>query len=231
MNNYITKIFNPTYLCLLWRSPKEKEGFFAIAKIERKSNGSIIFYYLKDTEDYKNAQNRGFDGYSAFPEKDKIYTTNVLELFMRRLPPKKREDFKFYLNQLGLDQNIEIPDFALLGYSGAQLATDDFKLVYTFDNLEVPCEVVMGAVGVRHCLKDMSVLQLNERVNFVPDPTNIHDPNAIIIEYRGDKIGYVSRVQSESFLKILKIYNVSALIQKINGTEKRPKIWVKVSIS
>ena len=231
MNNHITKIFNPTCLYLLWRSPKEEEAFFAIAKIERQRDGNIIFYYLKDSEDYRKAQRRGFDSYPAFPEKDKKYTSNVLELFMRRLPPRKREDFKFYLEQLDLDKNIKITDFTLLAYSGGQLATDDFKFVYTFDNLEVPCEIIMETVGVRHYLKDRNDLQINEYVKFVPEPINEHDSNAIMIKLKNDKIGYVSRVQAESFLKVLKKYNVSALIHKINGTIMRPKIFIKVKIS
>ena len=230
MDNLITEIFNPLYLYILWRSPNEREGFFAVAQIERNNDNSIQLSYLKNTQDFIDAQERGFTGYPAFPDINKTYTENILNIFMRRLPPRKREDFKFYLNQIGLDSNIEIPDFALLAYSRAQLATDDFRLIFSFEGIKVPCEVIAEVVGVRHYKNNFSSIALNNKVTFEPEPDCQYDPNAIQVLYNGKIIGYISKVQAPSFGEILKTNKVSGTIQKLNGTAERPRIFIKISV-
>ena len=41
------------------------------------------------------------------------------------------------------------------------------------------------------------------RVQFVPDPTNEYDPNAISVCIYGEPIGYVGKEHCESFLKLM----------------------------
>jgi len=230
MSTLIKKIFEPKCLVLTWRSPNPDGGYFSIAKIQRLENGNIEFSYLVDNEEYKKALSLGFKEYSAFRKEKIKYTDHVLEMFTRRLPSRKRADFKDYLKQIGIDPSVEISDFALLAYSSAKLATDNFKIINTLDDLTMPCEIIMEVAGVRYYVKDKTSINIGDSVSFKEEPTNIYDKNAIQIIHADKVIGYVSKVQCKQFKYTLKKNNVEATVLKMNGTELRPTLYLKVNI-
>ncbi|WP_404361438.1 HIRAN domain-containing protein [Methylotuvimicrobium sp. KM1] len=73
-------------------------------------------------------------------------------------------------------------------------------------------------------LKDISV---GMNVDLVAEPENEHDHQAVRIEAMGNKIGYVNKVQSPAFIRWLQDDNtITAVIERINGTEERPLIYI-----
>ncbi|MCD6038940.1 MAG: hypothetical protein K0S27_340 [Gammaproteobacteria bacterium] len=73
---------------------------YIVAELNRMENG-INLTYLVNTEDFRKAQNKGFKSYTAFQDIHKIHH-NVLDAFMRRLPPRTRGDFSEYMEGLRL---------------------------------------------------------------------------------------------------------------------------------
>lgn len=119
-------LIEPTTLLLSWQAKTAKERYL-VAKIEREKD-NYRFIYLTDTAEFETSIKQGFCGYPAFSLKNKLHTNNVLDTFLRRLPPKTRGDYHHYLLQHGLPSPFPYSDFALLGYTGAKSPADGFVL-------------------------------------------------------------------------------------------------------
>lgn len=63
-------------------------------------------------------------------------------------------------------------------------------------------------------------------VDFISELDNHYDQNAVRIEVKGQKIGYVNRTQCAAFNRWLQHYSITASIERINGTTERPLIYV-----
>ena len=69
---------------------------------------------------------------------------------------------------------------------------------------------------------------------FIPEPNNIHDCNAISVNYSSDcsQVGYVSREQTFHLLKLLNVYTGSlSMISHKSENNYEFDMWVDVIIS
>jgi hypothetical protein len=111
------------------------------------------------------AQKNGFEPYPTFPDIELVYD-NVIDAFMRRLPPRKRGDFTKYLEGLRLLPNASLRDFTLLGYSGAKPPSDGFSIIHPFNNIDSCCELLLKVAGFRHIIKEPSSIQKGSQAKF-----------------------------------------------------------------
>lgn len=225
--NLIHHVMDPERLLLVWQSPESKSRMrFVVGELCHDESG-FVFRYLPNHPDFDKARVEGFACYPAFRKTEQEYRDGVLESFLRRIPPRKRGDFSKYLQQWRLAENIEISDFALLGHTGAKLPNDGFSLVNPFDNVNAPYEFYIEVAGFRH-QDGISLDDVEEgmRVDFVPEPNNMHDNHAVRVEAAGRKIGYVNKIQCAAFNRWLEQHAISAWIERINGTPERPLIYV-----
>jgi len=116
--NFIRHIVEPTQLLLAWQSSNEEYRSRYIVAELNLIESEVNLRYLINTKDFRKAQTKGFEGYPAFQDFNKIHH-NVLDAFMRRLPPRIRGDFSQYMEGFMLKPDTKLTDFALLGYSGA----------------------------------------------------------------------------------------------------------------
>lgn len=233
--NHLRHIVEPTGLLLTWQPADERapdRARRAVAKIENAANDTITFEYLADTADYKKALDAGFQGHPAFDLKNRIYSTGVTEALLRRLPPRKREDFPEFLRLHRLPHPFSYSDFALLAYTGARLPSDGFSIVPLFEPEVAPCDYIVEVAGFRHAPDaDLSNMKVDDSVQFVIEPDNLHDNGAVAIMHNGKRIGYVNRILKETFQNWLKLHNVSAKIARLNGNESRPLVYLWAEIS
>ncbi len=225
--NLIKHVPNPDRLLLVWQAPEGRSRARFVVGELRQQEGQLVFRYLSDTAEFKKACEEGFVCYPAFRKTNLEYTQNVLDSFLRRLPPRKRGDFGKYLEQWRLAPNVEISDFALLGHTGAKLPNDGFSLINPFDHIELPHEFYIEVAGFRYqpniSVDDISV---GMSVEFIAEPANEFNRDAVRIEVAGKKIGYVSDAQCKAFNSWLGRYSVSASVERINGTNERPLVYV-----
>ncbi|MGZ8911311.1 MAG: HIRAN domain-containing protein [Methylococcaceae bacterium] len=226
--NRIEHVIDPERLLLVWQAPEGKSRNRYVVGELRQSHGKVVFRYFPDTEEFKKASAEGFVCYPAFRKTSQEYNQSVLESFLRRLPPRKRGDFAKYLEQWRLAPHVEISDFALLGHTGAKLPNDGFSLINPFDNIEPPYEFYIEVAGFRYYQDNISIHDIAVSMNaeFIPEPDNEHDSNAVRIEVAGKKIGYVNKVQSKSFIRWLQHYSINASVERINGIRERPLIYI-----
>jgi hypothetical protein len=225
--NRIKHVTDPERLLLVWQAPEGRSRARLVVGELCQHEGQVIFRYLPDTEEFKKACALGFVCYPAFRKTSQEYTQNVLDSFLRRLPPRKRGDFGKYLEQWRLDPNVEISDFALLGHTGAKLPNDGFSLINPFDHIELPHEFYIEVAGFRY-QQNISVDDISVGMNavFVAEPTNEYSGDAVRIEVNGKRIGYVNNVQCKAFKRWLGQYSINASVERINGTSDRPLVYI-----
>lgn len=230
--NLIRHVHQPSRLLLVWQSPEGKSRKrFVVGEI-CLIDGNCVFRYLPNTDDFTNACVEGFMCYPAFRKLNQEYSENILETFLRRIPPRRRGDFNKYLEQWRLAPDAVISDFALLGHTGAKLPNDGFSLINPFDGISAPHEFYIEVAGFRYqktiSLEDILV---GMPVVFAVEPENEYDHQAVRIEVTGRKIGYVNKVQSPAFNRWLDSDIVTGVIERINGTEDRPLIYIYGRVS
>jgi hypothetical protein len=238
MTRILEHIIEPKRLLLTWQPVDES----ASARTRRvvgcleEIDGQSVFRYIKDSEDFHKAQEAGFEGYPAFRINDvKESHIGAIESFLRRVPPRKRDDFGKYLTQHRLPMPFGYSDMTLLGYTGARLPSDGFSFVPDFAPEDVPCDFLLEVAGVRHVLKDhpdfdLGSLQLLEPVSFQTQVENEIDPDAITILHDGRPIGYVNRALRKTFRSWLDTKQVTATIERLNGKPERPLVYLLVQV-
>lgn len=232
--NRIQHIIEPTRLWLVWQPgeldyrPRRRH---IVGEIVRYDDGALL-QYLTDTEDFKKAVKAGFVGYPAFKLGDPVHKLGVIDTFMRRLPPRKRDDFHEYLERYRLPEDFSGSDMALLGYTGAKLPSDGFEIYADLAEASTPFEIVLEIAGFRHQSEYRpSDLAVGESVEFVPDPENAHDSMAISIRRNGKMLGWVSRQHLHEFHEWYRNgFSVSGVIERINGTPERPLVYIFVKV-
>jgi len=203
-----------------------------VASLTPDVDGRVTFQYLDNTPDFKHATSAGFEGHPAFNAKSSPITNGVLETFLKRLPPRKREDFSDFLAMHRLPDPFKFSDLALLGYTGARLPSDGFALVPVFpDNVE-QCDFILEVAGFRH-EPDASTtaLGLGDNVQFHEEENNPYDPGAIAIFHKGMRIGFVNRILKSQISKWMHNCRLSGIIDRINGKPSRPLVYVRISVT
>lgn len=228
---FIEHIIEPTKLLLAWQSSDEKQRtHYVVAELNRIGD-EITLTYLVNTDDFRKAQNKGFESYPAFQDINKTHH-NVLDAFMRRLPPRSRGDFSQYMEGLRLKPETQLSDFALLGYSGAKLPSDGFSIIHPFSNVNHACELLVEASGFRHIQKNHDGIKINEEASFVKEFNDATQEEAIRIIINGKPIGYVTRGLLPTFFDWLNSERIiGAWIEKVNGTPGKPTVYLYVKIS
>jgi hypothetical protein len=230
---HIEHIVEPEKLLLSWQTsqPGKNRGRMFVAELIRKGDDADLVYLL-DSNEFRMAQSLGFKEYTGFSANQRIHE-KVLFAFIKRLPPRSRGDFRKYLDSLRIQNDADISDFALLGYSGAKLPDDDFEVIHTFENAVPPFEFLLHVQGYHYYAEQLPFdsIKLEQEATFQAEPENKFDPKAIKIIVGGIHAGYVCRGRLESFHKWFEMgYKIDASIERKNGTAERPEIYLYVSI-
>lgn len=229
--NVISHIVEPDRLLLTWQGQEGSSRARRVVGELRRNADGVSFHYLRATPDFEAAQNEGFQGFPAFKVDDRIHVSDVLEAFLRRLPPRTRSDFGEYLRQQRIDPFTEISDFALLGYTAARLPGDSFALVHTFDEASGPFEFVTEVAGFRYASSlGVEAVHVGTPVTFQPEPSNRVDPKAIRVMYGPEVLGYVNRCQTGMFARHLAERSISAVVDRVNGRPDRASIYLFVKV-
>lgn len=222
--NIIEHIYEPSRLLLTWHhSMPEKPRTNRIVGEIFKDAGQVSFKYLQNTDDYIQAKKEGFSGFPAFSvEKNQVFTEGVIDIFTRRLPSRRREDFAIYLKQYNLASNFNGSDFSLLAYTGARLTNDRFEIVPDLTDAKSPIDFIIKASGVHYYPEAASSCSEGDEVLFELEPTNEFDTAAVKIMCNNAQIGYVNKTLSSGFTQLIKKGTVHASLMKLTVSESKP---------
>jgi hypothetical protein len=230
--NTINHVFEPRRLLLTWLQPIAEgvnRNRRIVAELIRE-NGAVALHYLNGTPDFEQAIKEGFTGFPAFDINQVEHRSGVEDAFMRRLPPKKREDYVVFLAQHHLPSDFSGSNFALLGLTGARLPSDSFELCPDLESAETPIDVLIEVAGFRHhgLMADIQP-RVGDPVTFQPDAGNAHDTDAVGIYLDGRKIGYINRALCSGMKRLMATGSVSGSVIRVNGKPERPLIHVMAS--
>jgi hypothetical protein len=228
----INHVIDPNRLHFVWQSSSpEIRTRFIVGDIVRCGVGAVLSYH-QFSPDFLYAVQAGFQGHPAFDYRIPVHHYNVLEIFMKRLPPRNRSDFPYFLQKHGLQSNRFISDFALLGYTGCKLPGDGFSVEIDFEFENPPYEFLMEIAGFQYHYG----MQLERDhlmampMTFEREPTNTHDGNAIKIMAGQILIGYVPRPFCNFISNWIDRGTIIALVDRIDGQISKPTVKLMVSI-
>jgi len=230
VTNFIEHIIEPDTLLLVWQAPSSQGRTRRVVGQIKRSGSNVSLRYLSGSEEFSAAKEDGFQGFPAFKIGRETHVNDVLEIFLKRLPPRSRSDFSRYLKNLRLQPDEEISDFALLGYSEAKLPGDGFSVLQTFSDVSPPFEFLSEVAGFRYTDATLESINIGDEASFETEPDNEHDADAIKVIVSGKRIGYVNRVHAPHFANWLENYRVAAEVERINGTEDRPLVYLFVRV-
>lgn len=223
---HLSYIFEPERLYLAWHSPAGDGKRFVVGELFRDQTENY-FRYLPAHPDFDEAKRVGFFNYPAFEVDkaggDSLYK-DAVEVFMKRLPPRKRSDFKDYLRQYNLPADFGGSDFALLAYTGAKLASDTFELYPDLSNAQAPIDFVVDVAGVRHYATNMDGIEEGDPLTIEPETENKHDANALRIVHKMRHIGYVGRVYAAGVKSLMDSGDLSASVLKVTASHEKIRI-------
>ncbi|EPC00318.1 hypothetical protein L861_07420 [Litchfieldella anticariensis FP35 = DSM 16096] len=233
MNRFIEHLVEPRRLLLYWQARESKNrSRYRVGQLVKRGDQVVLKYDL-DGSEMAEAMEMGFQGYPAFRLEQAEHQHQVMEAFMRRLPPRSRRDFSRYLELRAIPADAEVSDFALLGYSGAKLPNDGFELVHPFDEPPEIFEVLLEVAGFRHESQvEVGELKEGDSIRFFPEPGNAYDSQAIRVECHGRKLGYAPRGHLDMLHRMLEQgARLEGEIFRINGTSDRPLVYILTRIA
>ena len=221
----------PNRLKLIWQSSGIDRNKYLVGELVR-SGLSVSLSYFIYSADFVSAVKAGFLGHPAFPVSSPVHHSNVLEVFSRRLPGRRRNDYYKYLEKYRLSTKDHISDFALLGYTGAYLPSDGFSFAIDWRFQELPAVFMMEISGFRY--NQGMHIEISDLVgrNLVLEyePENQFDPNAIALKMDEIRIGYVPRYYARDFHELSAYLGISCTIERIDGAISRPKLYALMMI-
>jgi hypothetical protein len=241
LENWIERVTEPRRLFLAWQpSNLDADRFrWVVGILEPRGSDGVLRYVesgqefsaLNSGRSFEQLAALGYQGYPAFNPRRAIHEDGVVATFMRRLPPRSREDFFEYTRQFRLKPNAEVSDFALLAVTEAKLPNDGFSLVDPLDPASDWCDLMLEIAGYRHYApKLLSPISVGDSVSLMPEPSNKFDPSAVKICRDNLTIGYVNRLQADTFRCWLANHRLSATIERLNGRPDRPRAFVFVRV-
>lgn len=232
LGNMIQHAIEPHRLLLSWQRPiqgVESRPRRIVAELLRNGD-EVVFRYRTDTPDFIKACEEGFKGFPAFKVERAEHRDGVIDAFIHRLPPRKREDFVNYLERYRLPADFAGSDFALLAYTGAKLPGDGFELIPDMTGVEPPLEIVIEVAGFRHREVPVSSIGLGDSVAFLSEPNNPVDPCAIAIHHKHGHIGYIPKPMCATMAEWIRINSVEAWVERLNGKIDRPLVYLFVKV-
>lgn len=210
---------------LSWR---KGSGFsrHLVGVIKKNATNGVSFQYLSE-EKLKGAKEDGFQYYTEFPELEKTYRDNVLEIFKQRLFKSERSDYKSFLDFWNIDEKHKEDTLYLLAHTQGLVPTDNFEFLADF-KLTKDLHFVSEIAGLTYSKVSFGSLEIGDEIAWKKCPS-IHDKFQIDLSTKhGIKLGHVKKVHSKLFYdkRGTGLIIIAKSIEK-NGIFKRVFIDIK----
>jgi hypothetical protein len=181
---------------LVWRAGKGNRRL-KTGIIQKDSTWEVCFNYIISPEE---ASGSGFIPYTDFPDLDKTYKENVLDIFGQRLTKPDRGDIQKYYDFWEVDPKYKNDKYYLLAHTQGLLATDNFEFLASFlpeKGLSFTSEIC----GLSHYNVSPDAIKEGDELHWSLDVHNEYDEYAVKV-FKGDIfLGYVKIIHSEAFYK------------------------------
>ena len=214
------------HIYLSWRQGFGKRRHL-VGVLKNNAIDGIRFSYLE--KGLTEAKKEGFTPYTEFPETDRIYADNVIDIFGQRITRSERSDISNFLDFWEIDPKYKDDKFYLLAHTQGLNPTDNFEFLADYN----------PSKGLRFLtdLASLSVLKLpsgliepGDKLRYELESDNKFDKFAVKVYKADQEIGYIKKVHSKVFHK-KGAENLELQVKAVeqNGIIKR--VFVKVFTS
>lgn len=209
---------------LTWRKGKGHRRHI-IGVLRRNATDGVRFEYMKDS--IPKASEDGFAPYVDFPDIDKVYKQNVLEIFGQRLVKAERTDIKKYYDFWELNMKMVEDKYYMLAYTQGMLSTDNFEFLADFHPIKDLC-FVSEITGLSARKVDTDSVKVGDELRWVKESDNKFDTQAIQV-YKGNiLIGYVKRIHNRVFSKPSK-ERLRIVVKSVDQNGSINRIFIRIS--
>lgn len=196
-----------------------------VGVLKKSTSHGVIFHYLQEA--VEKAKEQGFIPYTEFPEIDKTYSDNVMEIFGTRLTKSERSDISDFYKFWEISEKRKEDKFYLLAHTQGFLPTDNFEFLADYHPIS-ELKFLTDLAGVSHLKLSVEMLAIGDQLTFIKEKTNESDSKAIKVFKGSQEVGYIKKIHSNVFHKKNgdKLKIIVKTIDK-NGIIKR--VFVKIS--
>ena len=211
------------HIYLSWREGLGKRRHI-VGVLKKNATLGVRFSYIQ--KGVEAAKKDGFSPYTEFPDFDKEYTENVLEVFGQRIMKSERSDISDFYDFWEIDTKFKDDKFYLLAHTQGLNPTDNFEFLADY-NPSKNLRFLTDLASLSTLKLSADSIRTGDILSYKLESDNEFDDKAVKV-FKGEKeVGYVKKIHSRVFYKqkesLLKLV-VKAVEQ--NGVIKR--IFVKV---
>jgi len=211
------------HIYLSWREGLGKRRHI-VGVIKRNVTSGVRFSYIENG--VKRALKDGFSPYTEFPDLNKEYKDNVLEVFGQRIMKSERSDIADFYDFWEIDTKFANDKFYLLAHTQGLNPTDNFEFLADYNPTK----------GLRFLtdLASLSTLNLpahsvqkGDVLTYKLESENEFDRQAVKV-FKGEQaVGYIKKIHSRVFHKQKsRVLTLEVKDVEQNGVIKR--VFVKV---
>ncbi|MCM1333467.1 MAG: HipA N-terminal domain-containing protein [Bacteroides sp.] len=206
-------------LNIFWQEPQRHQRF-QIGTLSYDGS-CYLFQYVKD---FSRLEEKGFIEILPFLDRNKIYKSKeMFAVFLSRLPDRKQIGIERILQKYGL---TEYDAFELLARSGGRVPGDTMEFIVPI-NRESKKPIQFFIAGVSHgsfcelseTYGQCGLIPTGSLLEYKTEPENDYDENAIVLLWKGKKVGYIPFYYSKDFSDMIKAGN-ELIIRAISHVKK-----------
>jgi hypothetical protein len=199
---------------------------YIVGLIKRNSTEGATFSYL--LPEVEKASQEGFKPYIDFPNATKVYRENVLDIFGQRLVKFERTDSKEFINFWKLDPRFIEDKYYLLAHTQGWLPTDTFEFLAEFYPVR-GLIFVSDLAGLSYFDFDEKLLIPGEKLDFILEPQNRYDKEAVLVISKGKKVGYIKKIHNRVFYK-QRSTSLKVKVKSVETSQTGKRVFVEISL-
>lgn len=185
--------FSKIYLA--WRKGKGSRRHI-VGILERQADNNVSFKYLPETRNLVKTE--GFIPYFEFPDLEKTYEHNVIQIFSHRLIKPERPDVLTFYDFWEVDSALAEDKFYLLGKTQGLTAADNFEFLADY-NYFPGIRFLTDLSGLTHLQLPKDSLKKGDILQYKLEKENSYDPYAVEVFSQGQKVGYIKKIHCRLF--------------------------------
>ncbi|PKB16805.1 hypothetical protein [Flavobacterium sp. 5] len=209
---------------LIWR-PGKGSRRISVGTIKKSATEGIRFQY--NQEGVAEAKKQGFVHYEGFPDTDKIYTENVIEIFGQRIIRTDRPDLKNFYDFWEIDKKKKENKYYMLAFTQGLLPTDSFEFLADFNPID-DLSFVTEITNLSEAQISSDKVSIGDVLRYELEPNNIYDNKAVKVFKSELYLGHIKLIHCKVFHKTQKQFKLVVQGIEKNGVLKR--VFVKATL-
>jgi hypothetical protein len=211
------------HIYLSWREGLGKRRHI-VGVLKRNATSGVRFTYIE--EGVRKASNDGFSPYTEFPDLDREYKDNVLDVFGQRIMKSERSDIADFYDFWEIDRKFVDDKFYLLAHTQGLNPTDNFEFLADYNPIK-GLRFLTDLASLSGLKLPAGSIKTGDLLTYKLESENQFDNKAVKVFKDEMVVGYIKKIHSRVFHKQKgKFLKLEVKDVEQNGVIKR--VFVKV---